>query len=170
MTIFGRCIAALLILGVGLFCATEAADTGSKPKLKLSAAEQKLVDLTNQERKKENLPALLPNPILFAAARAHSANMAKKGGDPVHVLDGKDVYQRLDAAKYHWLSAGENIALGTNSSLQEVMKGWMDSKGHRENILKTKYTEIGIGIADAGKGNLYYTVVFGREKKKKKAD
>jgi uncharacterized protein YkwD len=170
MRSISRTITALFLLSIAPHIVAEAAETKAKAKLKISRPEQKLIDLTNQERKKANLPPLQPNPILFATARAHSANMAKQG-KLQHVLDNKGVEERLDDAKYYWLSVGENIATGRkDSSVEEVMEGWMESKGHRDNILKKKFTEIGIGIAADGKGNFYYTQVFGREKKKKKAD
>jgi uncharacterized protein YkwD len=130
-----------------------------REKLKLSAAEQKLVELTNSERKKAKLPPLAPNPVLFAVARAHTANMASQGKRE-HVLDGKDVLKRLDDAGYDWASARENIATSKKSTLDEVMQAFMKSKGHRANILLPKLKEIGVGIVDDGKGVVYYTQVF----------
>jgi uncharacterized protein YkwD len=141
-----------------------AADPKAKPKLKVSKVEQKLIDLTNEARKKEKLPPLKPNATLFAAARAHSKNMAKKG-KMEHKLDGKQVKERLQDAGYPFSWYGENIAMSTHPKIEKVMEGWMNSEGHRANILKDKYTEIGIGIADDGKGRVYYTQVFGRPRK-----
>jgi uncharacterized protein YkwD len=164
MNIFVRSVAGV-VLALGLLPAS-AADEKDRPKLALSAAEQKLVDLTNQERKKKDLPPLQANALLFAVARAHSANMARKG-EMKHVLDGKDVTNRLDDAGYDWGSARENIARSRNSTLAEVMKGWMDSKGHRANILDAKVKEIGIGIVKDTKGRVFYTQVFGTERKKR---
>ncbi len=121
-------------------------DKKDPPTLKLSDDEQTLLDLTNAERAKEKLPPFTPNPKLFQAARAHSANMAKKG-EMKHVLDGKAPEQRLDDVQYDWHKCGENIAWGEGVSLQEIMKGWMDSKAHREHILSPDFTEIGVGVA-----------------------
>jgi uncharacterized protein YkwD len=143
-----------------------AADPKDEPKLKISEDEQKLIDLTNAARKKEGLPALKANATLFAAARGHSKNMANKG-EMKHVLDGKDASKRLKDAGYTYSWYGENIAMGTRVSLDQIMKQWMESKGHRANILEKKVTEIGIGIADDGKGTLYYTQVFGSPRKTK---
>jgi uncharacterized protein YkwD len=140
--------------------------TGAEnPQIKLSRDEQKVFELTNRARQKMKLPALRLNPLLVATARAHSANMAKQG-KMEHTLDGKDVFARLDDAKYIWRSAGENIATGRRFTAEEIFRDWMRSKGHRANILEKRFQEIGVGIADDGKGNVYYTQVFGRTKKK----
>ena len=56
-------------------------------------------------------------------------------------------------------SAGENIAMGQTSP-QQVMEGWMNSSGHRANILNTSYTKIGVGIARNSSGRYYWTQHF----------
>jgi uncharacterized protein YkwD len=158
------------LVGVGVFAwsicllAAGVPLPADKPSLKLSPDEQKLLDLTNQERKKANLPPLQPNPVLFAVARSHTANMVKQSKRE-HVLDGKDVFQRLDAAGYQWASAAENLATSYKRTLADVMKGWMASKSHRANILKPKFKEIGIGVMKDAKGVVYCTQVFGLEEK-----
>ena len=55
----------------------------------------------------------------------------------------------------------ENVASGQRSA-KEVVEGWMNSEGHRANILQGNYTEIGIGVAKAANGALYYTQVFAK--------
>jgi uncharacterized protein YkwD len=161
-----RLLVVLVLLGFVTLMDVGAADPQGKSKLKISADEQKLIDLVNEARKKEKLPPLKANATLFAVARAHSKNMAKKG-EMQHVLDGKDVKKRLQDARYPFGWYGENIATGTNSTLEDIMKSWMGSKGHRANILKDKYTEIGIGIAEGDKGRLYYTQVFAAPRQKR---
>src|SRR6516165_3586360 len=91
-------------------------------KFQMSKEEKELLDLTNQERKKNNVPPLKPNPTLFKVARAHSANMAKQGKMD-HVLDGKKPPQRVKEAGYRYLSTGENIAFG-NVPLEELVEKW----------------------------------------------
>jgi uncharacterized protein YkwD len=140
--------------------APAADDKQDPPPFKLSDDEKTLLDLTNAERAKEKLPPLTANPLLFRAARAHSANMAKKG-EMKHVLDGKDPQDRLDAVHYDLRKCGENIAYSDGVSLQEIMKKWMDSKVHRDNILDPAFAEIGIGVARNDKGEIYYTQDFG---------
>jgi uncharacterized protein YkwD len=137
------------------------AGSPDKTAFRMTAAEKKLLDLTNQERTKKELPPLKPNPFLFKAARAHSANMAKQG-KMEHVLDGKTPFQRIKATGYQYYFAGENIAFGDNIPVTRVVKAWMESPAHRDNILHKKFTEIGLGIIPDSKGVLWYTQVFGK--------
>lgn len=130
------------------------------PKFKMTMAEEKLLELTNRERKKNDLPPLKPTPLLFQAARDHSANMAKQG-KMEHELDGKNPFHRIKATGYQYRNAGENIAFG-NVPVEEIMVGWMKSELHRKNILHKEFTEIGLGLARDKKGAIYYTQVFGR--------
>jgi uncharacterized protein YkwD len=98
-------------------------------------------------------------------ARAHSENMGKQG-KMEHNLDGKTPGQRVLAAGYDYESIRENIAAGENWPTADVMKGWMESKAHRENILAKDIDEIGIGVVSDGKGKLFYTQDFGKQFKK----
>jgi uncharacterized protein YkwD len=147
------------------FVSGGSADKKDQDKLRLSAPEQQLLDLTNQERKQHDLPPLQPAPILFKVARGHSANMAKQE-KMAHVLDGKTPYQRIKGAGYAYRYSGENVAYG-EVELEEIMKAWMASPAHRDNILNRKFTEIGLGLATSEKGEVYYTQVFATPKSKK---
>src|SRR5262249_45708405 len=102
--------------------------------------------------------ALKPNPVLCRVARAHSANMARQGVMN-HVLDGKGAPDRIKAAGYKYASCGENIGAG-DAGLEAVLKAWMNSKGHRDNILHRRFTQIGVGVVTDEKGKAYYTQVF----------
>jgi uncharacterized protein YkwD len=140
------------------------ADPEEPAKVKLSDDEQKILDLTNQAREQEKLPPLKPNAQLFEAARGHTANMARKG-EMKHELDGKRVPDRVSATGYRWAEVGENIAETDGDPPALIFKGWMESKGHRANILNPVFTEIGIGIVRNAKGDTYYTQVFAKPKK-----
>jgi uncharacterized protein YkwD len=155
-------VVAALVAWVAPAC--RGADPQPPAGLKLSAEEQQVLDLTNQAREKEKLPPLRPNPLLFAAARGHSANMARQDVMD-HVLDGKKPSDRVKDAGYRYTWMGENIAMTDGDTTAGVFKGWMQSKGHREHILSDHFDEIGIGIARNDKGNIYYTQVFGSAKK-----
>mgnify|MGYP005840421387 CR=1 FL=1 len=133
---------------------------GPAGRFTMTAAEQAIIDHTNAERKKARLPPLQPNPALFAAARAHTSNMARQD-KLAHELDGKAPADRAQAAGYRYSLVGENVAMG-QSGPAEVVEGWMNSPGHRANILKPEFTEIGIGIGRNSDGRPYYTQVFGR--------
>jgi uncharacterized protein YkwD len=148
------------------FLAYEAALRADDPpaKFELSKEEKKLLELTNKEREKEKLPPLKPNPLLFKIARAHSANMAKHG-KMAHELDDKNPVDRLKEGNYKYMAYGENVAYG-QENLEELVKGWMDSKGHRMNILGKQFTEIGLGIARTRDGVPYFTQVFGTPRRR----
>jgi len=143
-----------------------AADSKDSKKVELSEVEQAILDATNKERESENLPPLKPNKTLCEVARAHSANMAKQG-KMEHELDGKNPADRAKDSGYVYAQLAENVASRENETLSEVMKSWMDSKMHKDNILNKDVTEIGLGMAKTEKGEYYYTQVFGLPKKKK---
>lgn len=153
---FVLCLAASLV-------SVRADEPGGKEKFVLCSEEQRLLELTNAERKKEKLQPLAPNAVLFKVARAHSANMARQE-KMAHELDGKNPYTRLKEAGYRYRYAGENVAYG-DVDLDDVIKGWMDSPPHRKNILTPGFTEIGFGLARSEQGVVYYTQVFGTPKK-----
>lgn len=151
------------LLCAAIVCASTslAAQDGEKP-FKIDSMEEKLLELTNAERKKEALPPLKPSMTLFKLARDHSQNMAKQGKLD-HELDEKSPFDRMRDAGYRFGNAGENIAYGTeNLMLSDIIKMWMDSEGHRANILHKDYVEIGLGIARNDQGEIYYTQVFAR--------
>jgi uncharacterized protein YkwD len=127
---------------------------------KLSEDEQGVLDATNAERKAEGLPPLKPNPKLFAAARAHSENMAKQSKLD-HVLDEKSPADRVKAAGYAFRMVGENVEHNAPTPA-EAVKDWMNSPGHKANILNKDFTEIGIAVARNDKGEPYWTQVFAR--------
>jgi uncharacterized protein YkwD len=125
-----------------------------------SAEEAKLIELTNAERKKLKLPALKPDPVLMKLARAHAATMGRL--DQIgHDLEGKTFAQRMEQAKYQASRAGENVAQGQRTPT-EAVAGWMQSPGHKANILNTDYTKIGVGLATSKSGKMYWTQVFAK--------
>jgi len=138
---------------------------------KLSDDEKALVELTNKSRAEEKLPPLKINPLLCKVARQHTLNMARQE-KMAHVLDGKGVAQRVTDAGYDYRKVGENLAKASGdakappSPPAEIHKKWMESKGHRANILEAKYTEVGISVAISEKGTYFYTMVFGVPRKK----
>src|SRR4051812_676927 len=107
----------------------------------ISPDEQKILELTNKEREKAGAPALKPSEKLFQAARGHSKNMARQN-TLSHELDGKQVWDRVEKTGYKFTTVAENVAYN-QSSPKAVLKSWMESPGHRENILNKKSTEIG---------------------------
>jgi uncharacterized protein YkwD len=159
----------LLVL-VGLVAPFVGADDKKgSPKFEMSKDEKTLLDSINEERAKKKLPALRPHPLLFEAARKHSANMAKQR-KMEHELDGKRPPQRVEATGYNWGKVSENLAVseGGTPPLTEIVKSWMESKTHRENLLSKDVNETGLGIGRNDKGEIYYTQVFARQRRVRK--
>jgi uncharacterized YkwD family protein len=122
----------------------------------VSAYEQKVVELTNQERAKNGLKPLALDTALSKVAREKSRDMQNKGyfshtsptyGSPFDMMKKFGITYR---------SAGENIAMGQPTP-EAVVKAWMNSAGHRANILNSGYTHIGVGHIASGN---YWTQMF----------
>lgn len=141
-------------------------DKNKTTDFEMTKDEKTLVEAINKERAKKKLPDLRPNALLFKVARAHSANMAKQG-KMEHVLDGKDPGDRVLAAGYDYGKISENLAWSEapGAPLTDVVKEWMESKTHRDNLLSDRITETGLGIAKNKKGEIYYTQLFARPRK-----
>lgn len=123
--------------------------------------EAQVIDLINVERAKAGLSALSAQGQLGSAARLHSTDMACNNYFSHTGLDGSTIGYRAERQGYNWSSVGENIAAGY-SSPESVVQGWMNSPGHKANILGADYTEIGIGYAfgAASDYGAYWTAVF----------
>ncbi|MFD9406545.1 CAP domain-containing protein [Streptomyces sp. NPDC059989] len=122
-----------------------------------SGAQAEVLALVNQERAAVGCPALTVNAKLTKAAQDHSADMAAHSNMSHTGSDGSDPGQRITRAGYEWRTYGENVAYGY-STAAKVMEGWMNSPGHKRNILDCSYKEIGIGLAQPGQ---YWTQDFG---------
>jgi uncharacterized protein YkwD len=148
-----------LVLVVVLIPALVLAQAKKEEEPKLTTEEQALLDLTNKEREKEKLPPLKMNAKLLQSAREHSANMAKQMKMD-HVLDGKEPKDRVKEVGYVYAHTGENVSYGQRTPA-EALQVWMGSPGHRRNIVRPEYTELGVSVAKSSKGVPYYTQVFG---------
>lgn len=134
-------------------------------------ARQTTLCLLNRERRARGLRPLRLNRRLSIAAARHSRNMVRKdffahGNFVARILNARYVGRRAA-----W-SLGENIAWGTGSlaTPAEIVRGWMNSSGHRHNILSRRFRDIGIGIARGAPGmgrsvapGATYTTDFGRK-------
>ncbi|MFG2331529.1 sigma-70 family RNA polymerase sigma factor [Streptomyces sp. NPDC048604] len=123
-----------------------------------SSAAQQVVALVNSERSKAGCGPVTGNALLDRAAQGHSEDMAARDFFDHTNPDGDGPGERVTAAGYRWSTYGENIAMGQRTP-QDVMNSWMNSPGHRANILNCSFKEIGIGIHNAG--GPYWTQVFG---------
>jgi uncharacterized protein YkwD len=119
---------------------------------------QQVLDLVNRKRGQAGLSPLRLHSQLNAAAQAHSNDMARHNFLSHTGADGSSPFDRIRRYGYNYRRAGENIASGY-SSAQDVMQGWLNSSGHRANILNPKFRDIGIGVASGNKR--YWTQTFG---------
>ncbi|MFF7731612.1 CAP domain-containing protein [Streptomyces sp. NPDC007984] len=119
-----------------------------------------VVELTNRERTRHGLTPLSADPSLTSAAQAHSADMVARAFYAHTAPDGGQPWDRAAAAGSTRRSIGENIACGQRSPAG-VVEGWMNSPGHRANILKPGFTHIGVGLAGGGRAGMYWTQLFG---------
>jgi hypothetical protein len=125
--------------------------------------ESDVIDLVNAERQAEGLHPLDYDARLTTAARQHSQDMAQQNYFGHDSLDGRKFYERILDAGYDYSTCGENIAAGYGSP-EAVVNAWMNSSGHRANILNTNFCDIGVGYVNVpGSAYQYYwTQDFGR--------
>jgi uncharacterized protein YkwD len=128
---------------------------------KTDTFEQQLINLINAERISQGRPPLSISPLLMQVAEAHSQDMIDRNFFDHTNPDGLDPGDRLDNAGYHWMTWAENIGAGQTTA-QEMFDVWMNSSGHRANILNGDVTEIGIGYATGGTYGHYWTAIFAR--------
>ncbi|MFE0673367.1 sigma-70 family RNA polymerase sigma factor [Streptomyces sp. NPDC058867] len=118
-----------------------------------------VVALVNEERASAGCGPLAADSLLNQAALGHSQDMAARDFFDHTNPDGADPGQRITAAGYRWSTYGENIAKGQQTPAA-VMDSWMNSPGHRANILNCSFKDIGIGMHD-GPGGPWWTQAFG---------
>ena len=137
--------------------------TATPTSLNVAAVAGEMVERANASRRSAGLPPLTRSANLMSAAQLHADQMVK-AGIMAHDLPGQPyptLKSRLAAVQYALRAAGENISEGQRSA-SEAQSTWMDSPGHRANILSRDFTEIGTGVAAARNGRLYFVQVFGR--------
>lgn len=122
---------------------------GTEEPVNLSTYEQQLLDLVNKEREAEGLQPLQYDSKVAKVAQLKAQDLLTNNyfehesptyGSPSEMLTQFDV---------SWTASGENIAAGQRS-VEEVHEGWMNSPGHRENILQEIYTHVGFGFTEGG--------------------
>ncbi|MBI3485340.1 hypothetical protein HY025_00175 [Candidatus Daviesbacteria bacterium] len=106
-----------------------------------------LINDTNEQRAKLNLPALKENALLDAAAAAKAQNMFTEDYWAHYSPSGKDPWGFILSAGYKFSYAGENLARNFYTS-SDVVNAWMESPTHKENIVNSRYSEIGMAVAD----------------------
>lgn len=158
-----------LLLGLGALaaCATLPVPVpgpqvpGPTPAPASAAAE--VVSLTNDARTRNGRRVLATSSRLMEAARLHAGQMAAHQ-QAAHTISGArhpTMQSRLDAVGYAYASAAENVAWNQRSA-QEVVTTWLNSSGHRANMLDAGFTEMGAAVAYSARGEPYWIQVFGR--------
>ncbi|MCG3795956.1 serine protease [Bacillus toyonensis] len=122
----------------------------------LSEFEQRVVELTNAERTKQGLPALKIDTELSKVARVKSEDMQKNNYFDHNSPTYGSPFDMMKKFGISYTSAGENIAQGQRTP-EEVVQAWMNSAGHRANILNNGFTHIGVGYVESGN---YWTQQF----------
>lgn len=148
---------------------TPAATTSSPPAPAASAAPRaqaapagavgQVVALVNKERAAAGCGPLTENADLEKAALDHSEDMDARDFFDHSNPSGEDPGERITAAGYRWSTYGENIARGQQTP-EAVMESWMNSPGHRANILNCSFKNIGVGV-HKGAGGPWWTQDFG---------
>jgi hypothetical protein len=122
-----------------------------------------IVDLTNTDRRVNNLEHLAVNPLLERAAQMKADDMAKNSYFAHTSPAGVTPWHWFKEAGYAFAYAGENLAIRFSDSV-DVERAWMNSPTHRANILNSHFTEIGIGIAQGvydGQPTVFVVQMFG---------
>ncbi|HEX2998102.1 MAG TPA: CAP domain-containing protein [Anaerolineales bacterium] len=135
-----------------------AADTNA------AAFEEEVIRLVNVERAKEGLDPVVSQSQLTQAAQNHAIDLACYGAVGHTSSDGSTLIDRLDLVGYMWLNAGENMAV-SYATPAAVVTAWMNSSGHRANILDPEFTQMGIGYVynPAGTYKHYWVMDLGSE-------
>ncbi len=131
-----------------------------KPTIQDNTYAKQVLDLVNAERAKYSLGKLTLDTKLNAVALAHSEDMAKNKYFSHTNLKGQSPFDRMKSAGISYRTAAENIAVGQKSP-EQVVQSWMNSEGHRKNILNGSFNKMGLGYVKAQGGyGTYWTQVF----------
>ncbi len=125
----------------------------------VKALEQKVIELVNRQRAAAGLSPLAANWELCRVARYKSQDMIDKNYFSHQSPTYGSPFRMMEDFGIRFTAAGENIAYGQRSP-EEVMNSWMNSPGHRSNILSRTYNQIGVGVAKKANGTYYWTQMF----------
>jgi len=122
------------------------------------AAENRALALINAHRRAHGLRLLRADDRLAAVARAHAYDMARRGYFSHADRRGQSPFDRMARGGIRYRAAAENLAVA--STTDQAVAAWMDSHGHRANILGRRFTHTGIGMARSTSGRLYIVQLF----------
>jgi uncharacterized protein YkwD len=158
-----------LVFAIGLAGASLVASGVSAPAVDTAAVARDMVQRSNAFRSDQRLPPVAPQPALSAAAQAFADYMARTDRYG-HEADGRAPVERARAQGYDHCMVAENIAMQYDSRgfsglqlARGFVQGWIDSPGHRENLLSDMATDTGMGLAQSPSSGRWYAVqLFGR--------
>lgn len=160
--------ASMLVSATGLGYASECNPIQEKMPIDNNSASEivqqgsmagQVVNLVNKERKANGLSALSSDSQLARLAQLKAEDMAKNGYFSHTSPTYGSAFDMMKTYGVSYKTAGENIAKGQKTA-ESVMNGWINSSGHRANILKSDYTKIGIGYAKSADGTTYWVQMF----------
>lgn len=124
-----------------------------------SEQAEQVLKLVNAERAKAGLQPLKMSEELRSIANLKAKDMAEKGYFVHNSPTYGSPFQMLQRFGVHYSAAGENIAAGQRTP-EEVMNSWMNSSGHRANILNANFDTLGVGVYTGGSYGIYWTQLF----------
>lgn len=132
---------------------------GSNSNVNAGSYAQQVADLVNEERSKAGLSSLTMNASLSRVAQAKAEDMRDKNYFSHTSPTYGSPFDMMKQFGISYSAAGENIAKGQRSP-ESVMTAWMNSQGHRANILNSSYEQIGVGYCTDANGNTYWVQMF----------
>jgi uncharacterized protein YkwD len=144
------------------FATLGAASANAARPLHLSRAERTLLTAINSARAAAGVPPLRASVSLSSAAAWQSQVLAQAGYIDHTSPDGSTLLDRLTRARWHGTTAGEDLAVAPTPS--DAVAMWMQSPGHRENLLRPSFHTVGLGLARgvwSGREAVYVTADFG---------
>ena len=128
----------------------------------IESLEQQCLDEVNRLRRRNGLPRLVFHDELLRVAREYSRRMAEQNFFAHNDPEGRSVRERVDEADIRWRMVGENLAYsnGYVNPVAASIHGWMDSPGHRANILEPDFKLTAIGAWIREDGTVYFTEIF----------
>jgi Cysteine-rich secretory protein family len=135
-----------LLLAVRIFAIALISFGPVAPAFSSAITTTNIIALTNESRQQFAVPALTENQILDKAAQAKADDMLAKGYFAHNSPDGRTPWDFITSAGYSYLMAGENLAVNFTEA-ESVETAWMNSPGHKANILNKNFQDIGIGIS-----------------------
>lgn len=148
LKVYAPYIPLLLIVGCGIFISASSEFKNRNRAVEsysTNTSVDGLLEETNKQREKQSLPTLRSNEFLNSAAQSKAQDMASRDYWSHNTPDGKEPWTFIDGTAYTYRKASENLAYGFDSN-RSTINGWMNSEGHRTNMLAQDVQEVGFGI------------------------